>query len=48
MDNLRKEIKFCVIGSVDAGKSSLVSVIVHKKLDDGRGLARKKIFSVKT
>ena len=44
MNNLRKEIKFCVIGSVDAGKSSLVSVIVHKKLDDGRGLARKKIF----
>ena len=42
--NKRKEIKFCVIGSVDAGKSSLVSVMVHKKLDDGRGLARKKIF----
>ena len=40
----RKEIKFCIIGSVDAGKSSLISVLVNKKLDDGRGLARQKIF----
>ena len=44
MTTQRRELKICVIGSVDAGKSSLVSVLVYKKLDDGRGKARKKIF----
>ena len=41
---MRDELKLCVIGSVDAGKSSLISVLVYKNLDDGRGFARKKIF----
>ena len=41
---MRDELKICVIGSVDAGKSSLISVLVYKHLDDGRGKARKCIF----
>ena len=41
---MRTELKICVIGSVDAGKSSLISVLVYDGLDDGRGHARKRIF----
>lgn len=44
IEEMREELKICVIGSVDAGKSSLISVLVYKNLDDGRGFARKKIF----
>ena len=32
------------IGSVDAGKSSLISVLVYKALDDGRGVSHVKEF----
>lgn len=44
ISDMREELKICVIGSVDAGKSSLISVLVYEALDDGRGFARKKIF----
>lgn len=41
------EIKIGIIGSVDAGKTSSVSVLIHKILDDGRGSARKLILKHK-
>ena len=41
---MSRNLKFCVIGNVDAGKSSLISVLVNKLLDDGRGSARLKMF----
>lgn len=44
IEGKRHELKICVVGSVDAGKSSLISVLVYKKLDDGRGFARKRVF----
>ena len=31
-------------GNVDAGKSTLVGVLTHGVLDDGRGVARQKLF----
>lgn len=39
-----KEIRVAVLGNVDAGKSTLLSVLTHGQLDDGRGLARQKLF----
>lgn len=38
------EIRVVVVGNVDAGKSTLIGVLTHELLDDGRGLARSKIF----
>lgn len=31
-------------GNVDAGKSTLLGVLTHGVLDDGRGVARQKLF----
>ena len=42
-----KEIRIGVLGNVDSGKSTLISVLKHSKLDNGRGLARCKIFKHK-
>ena len=39
-DKKYKEINVAVAGSVNMGKSSLVSVLTHGNLDDGRGSAR--------
>jgi GTPase len=39
------EISIVVCGPVDAGKSSLVGVLTTGELDDGRGKARKNVFS---
>lgn len=33
-----------VIGNVDAGKSTLLGVLTHDELDNGRGFARQKLF----
>jgi len=33
-----------VVGNVDAGKSTLLGVLTHGELDNGRGLARMKLF----
>lgn len=33
-----------VTGNVDAGKSTLLGVLTHGVLDDGRGVARQKLF----
>jgi GTPase len=38
------ETRVAVVGNVDAGKSSLLGVLTHNLLDDGRGLARSCIF----
>lgn len=32
------------MGNVDAGKSTLLGVLTHGELDNGRGYARKKLF----
>ncbi|XP_052267319.1 GTP-binding protein 1-like [Dreissena polymorpha] len=38
------EIRVAVVGNVDAGKSTLLGVLTHGDLDNGRGLARMKLF----
>jgi len=37
-------IRLCVVGNVDSGKSTLVGVLTSGKLDDGRGTARRNVF----
>ena len=44
-DDTYIDIKVAVAGSVDAGKSSFLSVLTAGKLDDGRGSARLSIFN---
>uniref|UniRef100_A0A915L0X3 GTP-binding protein 1 n=1 Tax=Romanomermis culicivorax TaxID=13658 RepID=A0A915L0X3_ROMCU len=38
------EIRVAVVGNVDAGKSTLLGVLTHGELDNGRGQARLKLF----
>lgn len=38
------EIRVAVVGNVDAGKSTLLGVLTHGDLDNGRGTARQKLF----
>ncbi|VDN23980.1 unnamed protein product, partial [Gongylonema pulchrum] len=38
------EVRVAVVGNVDAGKSTLLGVLTHGALDDGRGQARQKLF----
>ena len=38
------EVRVAVVGNVDAGKSTLLGVLTHGDLDDGRGYARQKLF----
>ncbi|KGM91979.1 uncharacterized protein PADG_11959 [Paracoccidioides brasiliensis Pb18] len=38
------ETRIAVVGNVDAGKSTLLGVLVKGKLDDGRGRARVSLF----
>jgi GTPase len=39
------DVRVAVIGNVDSGKSTLVGVLTKSMLDDGRGLARSKVFN---
>ncbi|CAD7966787.1 unnamed protein product [Amoebophrya sp. A120] len=39
------DITIATIGNVDSGKSTLVGVLTKSILDDGRGLARSKVFN---
>lgn len=39
------DIRISVIGNVDSGKSTLVGVLTKGVRDDGRGLARMKVFN---
>lgn len=38
------EVRVAVIGNVDAGKSTVLGVLTHAELDNGRGHARQKLF----
>lgn len=38
-------VKITVVGNVDSGKSTLVGVLTKGEKDDGRGLARQKVFN---
>ncbi|GAB6022885.1 GTP-binding protein 1 [Chamberlinius hualienensis] len=38
------EVRVAVVGNVDAGKSTLLGVLTHSELDNGRGFARQKLF----
>lgn len=38
-------MRVAVIGNVDSGKSTLVGVLTKGLMDDGRGLARSKVFN---
>lgn len=44
MNSNKDECTFAVCGPVDAGKSSLIGVLTSGLLDDGRGIARKKVL----
>lgn len=46
VDNVEEmaEIRVAVVGNVDAGKSTMLGVLVKGGLDDGRGRARVKLF----
>tara|TARA_Y100000591_G_C21851384_1_gene711890 strand:+ start:119 stop:1327 length:1209 start_codon:yes stop_codon:yes gene_type:complete len=39
-----KETRIGILGNVDSGKSTIISVLKEKILDNGRGLARQKIL----
>ncbi|XP_062544890.1 GTP-binding protein 1 isoform X2 [Armigeres subalbatus] len=43
-DNDFTEIRVAVVGNVDAGKSTLLGVLTHGELDNGRGFARQRLF----
>lgn len=36
--------RVAVVGNVDAGKSTLLGVLTHGELDNGRGFARQRLF----
>ena len=39
-----QEVRIAVVGNVDSGKSTLLGVLTHCELDNGRGFARQKLF----
>lgn len=43
-DELPVDIRVASVGNVDAGKSSLIGVLLKGNLDDGRGSARSQVF----
>ncbi len=44
-DNTMNYTRLTVLGNVDAGKSTLVGVLTKNDNDDGKGLARSKVFN---
>ena len=38
------DVRVAIVGNVDSGKSTLIGVLTNGGLDDGRGLARSKVF----
>ena len=42
--SLPPSLRVAVVGNVDAGKSTLLGVLTHGEMDDGRGRARQKLF----
>ena len=47
IENEAVEISLCVLGNVDAGKSTITSTLTRGKLDNGNGLARTACFRFK-
>ena len=47
IENEAVEISICVLGNVDAGKSTITSTLTRGKLDNGNGLARTACFRFK-
>jgi GTPase len=47
MENEAIELSICVLGNVDAGKSTITSTLTRGKLDNGNGLARTSCFRFK-
>ena len=43
-DSDRDQLRIGVLGNVDSGKTTLISVISNNMLDNGRGLARKRVL----
>lgn len=41
---LKQDMRVAVVGNVDSGKSTLVGVLIGGDLDNGRGLARARVF----
>lgn len=39
------EVRVAVLGNVDSGKSTLIGVLISGNKDNGRGLARKQVFT---
>eukprot|EP00038_Savillea_parva_P007844 m.172882 g.172882 ORF g.172882 m.172882 type:complete len:590 (-) comp13601_c0_seq1:83-1852(-) len=39
-----QDIRVAVVGNVDAGKSTLLGVLTHGELDNGRGKSRQRLF----
>lgn len=39
------EVRVAVLGNVDSGKSTLIGVLVSGHMDNGRGLARKQVYT---
>lgn len=39
------DVRIAIVGNVDSGKSTLVGVLTHGGLDNGRGLARSRVFA---
>ncbi|VEL20332.1 unnamed protein product [Protopolystoma xenopodis] len=39
-----RSCRIAVVGNVDAGKSTLLGVLTHGELDNGRGQARLRLF----
>ena len=40
-------VRLATIGNVDSGKSTIVGVLTKNELDDGNGLMRQSVFSLK-
>ena len=47
IENEAVELSICVLGNVDAGKSTITSTLTRGKLDNGNGLARTACFRFK-
>ena len=47
IENEAIELSICVLGNVDAGKSTITSTLTRGKLDNGNGLARTACFRFK-
>ena len=41
----REDVRVAIVGNVDSGKSTLIGVLTNGGLDNGRGLARARVFA---